>query len=198
MKRSYGIALVLVALLAAFSLLHFRLMSSQTAHNDRVAGFHPSDAGDAAALLPTTTTLHVDAGGRLSKPLEKALAGALQNQPVVGSLRLAGSDAGAPGPAVLSITVDEQDYFWSPLYARSELAVRVAYATNGDIAFSQEATPHFRSTSDSPAIQLLGDYALSDASWGLVSKPGYHDYLADQIANTIAASLQEQLKLPAS
>ena len=73
----------------------------------------------------------------------------------------------------------------------------MAYASNGDgdIRFRQQAAPHFVSDANGPAIQFLGRYSLADVSWGLISQPGYRDFLAGQIASAIVADMQEQLKV---
>jgi hypothetical protein len=198
MKRTFGILLVVFTLLAAFSLVSFRLMSSRMARDATVAASDPSASNSTDVQPGPEITLRVEGGSRLALPVQRALAGALQKDPLTGAIQLASSSTDTPESAVLNVSLDEQGYFWSPFYARARVAVEVAYASNGDISFRQEDPPHFRSSGDRPATQMLGHYAFADVSWGLISKPGYRDYLAEQIASAIVAGMQEQLKVKRS
>jgi hypothetical protein len=46
--------------------------------------------------------------------------------------------------------------------------------------------------SGGPALQFKGDYDYSDRSNGLISLPGYYDFLAEKLADQIVKSLQDE------
>ncbi|MGE5603971.1 MAG: hypothetical protein ACM30E_13050, partial [Nitrososphaerales archaeon] len=100
------------------------------------------------------------------------------------------------GSALITVRFVERQVFWTPFYARSQLHVHVAYASNGDTSFDDNSeTTHFAgSAGDPPTVQFLASYSLADVTWGLVSQPGYQAYLAEQIASRVKGSITEQLE----
>jgi hypothetical protein len=44
---------------------------------------------------------------------------------------------------------------------------------------------------DGPALNMWGEYKVSDRSWGLISRPGYHQILADYLAREIVTTLKD-------
>ncbi len=182
--------IVVIALLAALLWLDVRLMSSRMASDSTVAASRsPSDALPAVSV----TGLSVEGNDRMQRALQAELAQALANQPGVGAVETRGSTT-AQGAAVINVHFVERDVFWTPFYARSQLHVHAAYASDGDTSFDTGETPHFASAAgDPPAVRFLASYALADVSWGLMSQPGYQEYLAEQIASRVRASVAEQI-----
>jgi hypothetical protein len=97
-------------------------------------------------------------------------------------------NAGLP---LLFIEVEPQDLLWTPIYARAGLKVNVSYASDGDVSFRQTQPVEFKHTSEQLTVKRSGIYTFSDASWGLISNPGYMDYLGRVIAGAIATDLQK-------
>ena len=102
MRRALGILVVLFALLAAFSLLSFRVMSSHTARDTKLASYHATSTDGSAVPSPSVTTLRVEGESRLAQSVQKALAGALEEQPGLGSFQTAGAGASTSGAAAAS------------------------------------------------------------------------------------------------
>ncbi len=186
---------VLAALLVSFFLLgNFRLMKGQTANNSSVAsGYNPPNSGEEWSFTPHTTSLYISGDGRIESRLREKIMRSLKTQPNIGlveSLYTLTTQADHP---LLLVKVTGQEYFWTPFYAHAAYKVDVGYASNGDLSFWGNDPPHFFNRTDQPALQLKGNYAIADKSWGILSAPGYNDYLASQIAEMVMSSLREQM-----
>lgn len=94
----------------------------------------------------------------------------------------------------LVVTLKQRCGFWPPVYAHTSLQFEAAYASNGDVSFRESEPTQFHSAGDQAVGQYEGHYQLTDRSWGVMSLPGYRDYLARQVAVTLLTSMQEQLK----
>jgi hypothetical protein len=44
---------------------------------------------------------------------------------------------------------------------------------------------------DGSALNMWGEYKVSDRSWGLISRPGYHQILAEHLAQQIITTLKD-------
>ena len=182
----------LIILLAVFNWVDLRLMRSQTAASSTVAASHsPSGAVPDVAV----TGLSVEGNQRLQRSLEAELREFLTGLQGVGDVKPAGSAEVGTDSARIAVRFLDSEFFWTPLYARSQVNVRVAYSSNGDTSFIDSETPHFTGVSgDRPTVRFVANYSQDDFSWGLVSKPGYESYLAEQIAARVKASVEEQIK----
>jgi hypothetical protein len=47
------------------------------------------------------------------------------------------------------------------------------------------------SNEDGPALNMYGEYEVSDRSWGLISRPGYYQTLAEYLAREIVSTLKD-------
>lgn len=201
MKRSWiGWGLLVVATLGILLFtLSFRIMQSQTASDSAVAASKSGGETDSSAgwvISGATTGLSVIGGdNRLQTSIQNRLVDLLKKQPNTGLVQVLETRPERVDFQVLSVEVIQQKFLWTPFYANSAYQVKVAYASNGDVSFSKIDPPHFVSKAgEGPVIQYSGTYAISDVSKGLISRPGYQDYLAEKIAATIIESMQKQLE----
>jgi hypothetical protein len=96
-----------------------------------------------------------------------------------------------PNP-VLVVKVGGPSPIWTPFFATSQFSIQAGYATNGDTAFMDaldKTQPYIRS-SDPSAVHLYTEYEGSDRSFGLISRSGYDQYLADYLAREIVQALK--------
>ena len=96
-----------------------------------------------------------------------------------------------PNP-VLVVKVGQPSLIWTPLFGVSQFSVHAGYTTNGDTTFMDgldKTQPYIRS-SDPSAINLYTKYEISDWSLGLISRPGYDQYLANYLAREIVQALK--------
>jgi hypothetical protein len=194
MKRRsiFGLAGLVILLAAAFLLVSFRLISSRTATNSTVAASRGGDTGPSWNFSPETTGLYVGAEERMAQALRERVKRLLQSQEHMGKFTSLNAPADQMDIPQLYVQVKPVTHVWTPVYAHSEYELVIAYASNGDIPFRDDATPHFVYMDDQPVLQFQGKISLTDNSWGLMSLPGYRDYLADQLAGQVQKTLQQQ------
>ena len=94
-----------------------------------------------------------------------------------------------PNP-VLVVEPGAPELFWTPFYATSRLSIQAGYASAGDTSFMGDR-PATIDNRNGPALSMHGDYKVTDSSWGLISRPGYHQILADYMAREIIAALKD-------
>ena len=83
---------------------------------------------------------------------------------------------------------------WTPFFATSQFSIQAGYASNGDTTFMGE-TPNTIDNKDGPTLNMYAEYTVSDRSWGLISRLGYHQLLADYLAQQIVATLKDPYKV---
>ena len=194
-KYGIGITLLVVALVvASFFMMSYHATSSQISQNSQVASSLSGGPEIQSKLIPQAVTNVVVAGSsRLDTALKADLVNLLPGVAALGEVKFV-DPAGAPANApLLYIQVKEQNIRWTPVYSTAALQVVVAYADNGDVSFKDNEPTHFQS-GGAGSLQFKGTYQLEDTSWGLMSLPGYNDYLAQNTAQTIVKSVQEQFK----
>jgi hypothetical protein len=96
-----------------------------------------------------------------------------------------------PNP-ILVVNVGQPSPNWTPFFGVSQFSIQVGYATNGDTTFMDgldKTQPYIRN-SDPSVVNLYREYEVSDRSFGLISRPGYDQYLAEYLAQEIVQALK--------
>ncbi len=182
---------VVVALLAAiFFLLDFRVMTSSASTNSTVAASHGGE-GAPQSIQPDTTGLYVQGDG-LAPVLQRQLVQTLQFQQHIGQVTAIETPANQANMPQLYVRLTPKQYFWTPVYAQVEYEISVSYGSNGDVSFRDQETPYFKFSSGEPALKFQENLTLRDRSTGLMSAPGYKHYLAEQVAQHILQTLQQE------
>jgi hypothetical protein len=91
---------------------------------------------------------------------------------------------------VLIIRVGKPGLLWLPLFATSRFTIQTGYSSIGDTTFMGK-TAIAMDNKDGPALNMYGEYKVNDRSWGLISRLGYHQLLADYLAREIVATLKD-------
>jgi len=189
-KRWVILPAALLVLLAAFLLLDFRLMTSQTAMNSETASSRSGDTNTPWEFSPAVTGLYVEGKGRLAEALQARVKDLIQNQEPIGQITAIDAPADRMDIPILYAEIIPLKHFWTPLYARSEYRLVVAYASNGDTSFRKQAVVHFQSSGDEPFKQYKASFTFQDTSIGVISARGYQHYLAEKMAGMVQQSLQ--------
>jgi len=177
-----------------FFLVSFRIISSQSAVNSEVGAYHQNTEASPVAFSQLATQLVVEGDDPLIRAIRVEITRLAKSEKTLGQVNLAlATDEAAQSP-LLVVTLKQQSGFWTPVYSRTTLQIEAAYASNGDVSFRENEPTQFHSAGDQPVRQYEGHYHLTDSSWGVMSLPGYRDYLAHQVAVTLLTSMQEQLK----
>lgn len=96
-----------------------------------------------------------------------------------------------PNP-VLIVKVGRPNSIWTPFFAMSQFSIQAGYATNGATTFMDaldKTQPYIRNP-DPLAVNLYTEYEGSDQSFGLISRLGYDQYLAEYLAREIVQALK--------
>jgi hypothetical protein len=195
MKQKWIVWVLLagICLAVGLALIDVRLSKSETNSNSEVASSRSEHPNGWLSFAPTSTALAVVGNGRLERSLAAEIARQAEGQPQVGRLELLVVPVDEVGQPLVYVTMRKKDLLWTPFYARSEIQIGVAYATSGNVSFRKETPTHFVQDASVPFVQYMGNYTFVDRSWGIISWPGYNRHLAEQIAQTVLASMKAEL-----
>jgi len=196
MKKSMlaWIILGLAGLGVLFFLINFRIIRSQSTVNSEVATSRQNPQTSPVAFSQLATQLVVEGDDPLAHALRAELVRLANSDKTASQFTVASSQDEAAQSPLLVVTLKQQSGYWTPISARTDLQVEAAYASNGDVSFRESESTQFHSSGDQAIRQYEGHYQLTDTSWGVMSLPGYRDYLVHQVTDTLLTSLQEQLK----
>jgi hypothetical protein len=176
---------------AAFLLLDFRVAASNTQAIQKIITTELEGNYPDPLQRNDKISLVLVGEGPLVGALPKALTEKL-GKAGLGELELAQElEPGYPNP-VLVVTVGRPSQIWAPFFAMSQFSVHVGYATNGDPTFLEvldKTQPYIRNP-DPSVVNLYTEYEGNDRSFGLISRPGYQQYLADYLAQEIVQALK--------
>lgn len=191
--KKYAVLMTLLVLGlvgVSFFLMNFNVSSSQTQQNSSLSTSNPAPLNAPKAMAPTETQLVVAGSGRLESTLRDELARQLKGNAALGDLQVVEAGQAAGGKALLYIQIKERDVRWTPVYSTAALQVVAAYSQSGDVSFKDDDPVQFQSG----VQQFKGVYKIEDASTGLMSLPGYEDFLAKKAAQTIVESVLTQFQ----
>jgi len=92
---------------------------------------------------------------------------------------------------VLVVKVGKPDPIWTPFLGMSRLPIHVGYASDGDATFMEAIEKTHTSIGKKDVANLYAEYEVKDLSLGLISRRGYHQYLADYLALEVVAALKD-------
>ncbi len=178
-----AIVLAFLLLGGAFILGSFSAMKSELANNSSLASSGGSAENNAS------TAVYVSGDERLRQAVQNELARLLQGKAAYGEIRVLKALTDRTDLPYLFVEIQPQEMFWTPFYAKAALVVNVAYSSDGDVTFRHTSPVVFFHEGEQTFLKRSGTYTFSDASWGLISQPGYMDYLGRTIAAAIVKSL---------
>ncbi len=200
MKRATLLLLIPIALLllfaAAIFLLDFRLQQAEMGVESSFSTYAFGQDGEGTAPPAQALDLYVRAPAMLEGELIEALQEELIANPHVGQINLRETPPAPGADSVFVLTMEgPQSYFWTPVYARSALTVDVAYASDGEVAWIGEQVVTIEAD-EKPAARVVrtrGEYTFDSTAYGLLSRPAYRRYLAEEIAHTVIDALASTL-----
>ncbi len=183
-----------IVLGAAFLFLNFRAAWSSTQSEKNVINTGLGEGLPYAMQRREKISIALVGQGPLTPALQTALETEMR-QAGIGEIELVrGLETSYSNP-VLVVKVGQTRMLWTPFYATSQLSVQAGYSSTGDTTFMGES-PATIDDRNGPTLTLYGQYKVSDRSWGLISRLGYHQLLADYLAQNIAAALKELYQVP--
>jgi hypothetical protein len=194
-KRWLWIILGGLALLsAAFLLANFHAAMSTTRAEHNISTTSGGEGLPEAMQRREKISIVVEGEGPLARALRKAAPAALR-EAGLGEAELAQAVEGDyPNPALVIQTGHWRQsaslgVLWTPFYASSEFTIQAGYASNGDAGF-MDGTSTVVIGEDGPVLNMSAEYRVSDRSWGILSRPGYYDLLAEYTAKQVVESVK--------
>lgn len=184
------VALVLIFILA-FLLLDFHILRGQANASSQVSTYTFSIDEDHKIPLNQNLYVYVRGGIGVEDRLAAALMESLVANPYIGTVEIQHGDPHSSSGSVLIVDLAQPNLLWTPFYSRADIEMEVAYASDGQVDWIDQETVNL--TNGQPVIRLRGDYQMQASAAGLMSMPGFNRYLAQQLADQIAASLMERL-----
>jgi hypothetical protein len=194
-NKRYLVSLAGIALLSlAFLFLNFRIALSNTQAGKLVATTDLGDGNRPVSMQRNDKISFALRGeGPLVRALQKALtekmdAAGLPEIELVQDLKPA-----YPNP-VLIVKVGRPGPTWTPFFAMSKIPIHAGYTSDGDSTFMEVIEKTHTSVGKKDVAFLYAEYEINDLSLGLISRLGYHRYLADYFAEQIVAALKDLYK----
>jgi hypothetical protein len=190
-KRIWVLLGVIVLVVSAFWLLKFRAAVGSIQASKLVTTTNVADDGSSSISRNSKICVVFVGEGALIPALQRALEGKI-NGAGIGKFELAKErEPVFPNP-VLVVKVAKSGPLWTPLFAMSQFSVHAGYASNGDSSFMEgvEQTHTSIGSPDPTILTMYAEYDVNDRSLGVISRPGYYQYLADYLAQEIVAALR--------
>ena len=193
-KRLWILLGAVVLVSSAFLLLNFRAAASNTQANQLIVTMgdnlpNPMQSNDKMSIF-------LVGEGPLVSALKKALTEKM-DKAGIGELELEQElEPAYPNP-VLVVKVGRPSLIWTPFFAMSQFSIHAGYASNGDATFievnlaSMEETRTTIASKNPLTLNMYAEYEVNDRSLGLISRLGYHRFLADYLAREIVAALKD-------
>ena len=182
-----GIAMMSMALL----FLDFRVALSNTQAGKFVAATDMGDDNMPASMQRNDKiSLALVGEGPLVRALQKALTEKMDAAGLPEIERVQELKPTYPNP-VLIVKVGKPGPTWTPFFAMSRVPIHAGYTSNGDSTFMEAIEKTHTSVGKKDVAFLYAEYEVNDLSLGLISRPGYHQYLADYFAQEIVTALKD-------
>ncbi len=184
-KRFWILLGGIVLISAAFLLLNFRVAASNNQINTvvmttKMEGNYPDPQNDKISIA-------LVGEGPLVGALQEALTEKM-NKAGMGQIELVQERKPAYPNPILVVKVGRPGLIWTPFFAMSQFSIHAGFTSYGDATYV-DAVEKTKTSVGKPA-NLYAEYEGKDLSWGLISRPGYHQYLADYFAQQIVEALK--------
>lgn len=175
---------------AAFLLLNFRVAVSNTQAEKLIFSMDMGDNMPVSMRQKEKISMVLVGEGPLVGALQKALTEEMDNAGMGEIEFLQELEPGYKHP-VLIVKVGNPSPIWTPFFAMSQFSVHAGYASDGDSTFMDVAETTHTSVAKKDAANMYAELEVNDRSLGLISRSGYHQFLADYLAQEIVAALKD-------
>jgi len=193
-RRLWALLGLFVAVGAAFLLLSFRLAVSDTRSEKSIGTTGMGNQMPDAMRRRDKITIAVVGEGPWARAIKRALTSEM-DQAELGDVQEALDLQQSYQNPVVLVKMDKRSLFWTPFFATSTFEIHVGFASSGDTGLLGD-TPITVDNRNGPVLVMSGEYKFADRSWGLMSRPGYHHFLAEYVARQIVASLKDLYAAP--
>ena len=176
---------------AAFLLLHFRVALSHTEAGKLVAATELGDDNMPVSMQRNDKiSLALVGEGPLVPALQKTLMEKMDEAGLPEIELVQELEPAYPNP-VLIVKVGRPGPIWTPFFAMSGVPIHAGYTSDGDSSFMEAIEKTHTSVGKPDVAFLYAEYEINDISLGLISRLGYHQYLADYFSQEIVTALKD-------
>lgn len=180
--------LLVTGLFLVFFFLDFRLMRSEMAISSQTG----TARSDEPVLANETVVLYLQGDPALVAAVKDSLALWLEFAPQFDDVVLITEPATTTATPVLVTDLTAFHYQWTPLFASAEGPVRAAFASDGEVSWTDLGEVN-TVIEVSPVVRLSASFDIRDRSFGLISRVAYQRYLGEHIGQQVSESLLNAL-----
>lgn len=193
-KRMWFLLGGIVLIGSAFLFLNFRVAASNTKTEKLIFNTDMGNNMPDPILRKDKISIVVVGEGPMVRALQKALTEQMDNAGM-GEIELVQElDPVYQNPALV-VKVGNPSPVWTPFFAMSQFSIHAGYASDGDFTFMESAEETHTSVAKMDVANMYAEYEVNDRSWGMISRPGYHQFLADYFAQEIVALMKDLYKV---
>jgi len=174
-----------------FLLLDFRVAASNTQTEKLIFTTDMGDNMPVPMQRRDKISVVLVGEGPLVSVLQEALMEQM-NKAGIGEIELVQELEPMYQNPVLVVKVRKPGPIWTPFFAISQFSVHAGYASNGDSTFMEGVEKTHTSVGKKDVANMYAEYDVNDLSFGLISRPGYHRFLANYLAQEIVTVLKER------
>ena len=174
----------------AFLLVNFRLAASTLQAEKLLVATDAGEDMPAPMQRKDKISMVLVGKGPLVGALQKALTEKI-DKIGVGEIELGRELKPTYQNPVLIVKVGTPGPLWTPFLAVSKFPLHAGYTSDGDSTFMESIEQTHTSVGKKDVAFLYAEYEVSDLSLGLISRPGYHQFLADYFADEIVTALKD-------
>jgi len=189
-KRLWILLGGIVLISAAFLLLDFRVAASNTQTEKLIFTTDMGDNMPVPMQRRDKISIVLVGEGPMVRALQKVLTEQM-NKAGMGEINLVQELKPVYQNPVLVIKVGKPDPIWTPFFAMSQFSIHAGYASDGDSTFMESIEETHTSVGKKDVSNMYAEYEVNDRSFGLVSRSGYHQFLADYLTQEIVAVLKD-------
>jgi len=175
---------------AAFLLLDFRVAASNTQTGKLIFTTDMGENMPVPMQSRDKISIVLVGEGPLVRALQKALPEQM-GEAGIGESDLVQELESVYQNPVLVVKVSEPDPIWTPFFAMGQFSVHAGYASDGDSTFMEGVEKTHTSVAKKDVANMYAEYEVNDRSFGLISRQGYHRFLADNLAKEIVTALKD-------
>jgi len=197
MKKQHiaGIAILIICIIGAFSLSTITLMKSTSSTSSHINAY---SFGDPHPVLSTGVSVYMEGTGNLQDLLQREIIAKLQEKNI--PVFLSDSLLHKYDTHIIALSIIEKDDIYTPLYSKGTYVIFFYYASSGKPTYFEQ----FRS-GESPVVSFTtsetgndkiiieGTVTLKNTSMGVMSPSGYHNHVAEYVAQIILHELENHL-----
>lgn len=184
----------IVLISGASLLLNFRFAVSNTRTEKLTFTMDMGDNMPVSMRRKDKISIVLVGKGPLVGALQKALTEKM-DEAGLGEIELVRELESVYQNPVLVVKVGRPGPIWTPFFAMSQASIHAGYASDGDTTFMKAVEETHMSVAKPDAANMYAEYDVNDRSFGLISRLGYHQYLADYLAQEIVQALKNLYKI---